>query len=103
MQRDRQAIDRLVLGLSGADQSIQAVQLSKQVTGTGVFLPDYKTSSALHSTFGVQRELARDFVVSADFVYRHFVHLTLGGAVGPACLYLCRENRSAGSLCQWGD
>lgn len=29
----------------------------------------------------MQRELARDFVVSADFAYRHFVHLTLGSAV----------------------
>jgi hypothetical protein len=71
----------LVQGLAKADQTVQAVQVTKQVTGTGVFLSDYKTSSALHSSFGIQRELARDFVVSADFAYRHFVHLTLGSAV----------------------
>ena len=38
-------------------------------------------SSALQASVGVQREIARDFVLSADFVYRHFVHLTLGSAV----------------------
>jgi hypothetical protein len=73
--------DGLVQALARADQTVQAVQLTKQVTGTGVFPSDCKTSSALHSTFGLQRELARDFVVSADFAYRHFVHLTLGSAV----------------------
>jgi hypothetical protein len=71
----------LLYGLANSDQAVQAIQLNKQVTDTGVFLSDYKTSSALHSSVGIQRELARDFVVSADFAYRHFVHLTLGSAV----------------------
>jgi Carboxypeptidase regulatory-like domain len=71
----------LVQGLANADQTIQAIQLTKQLTGTGVFPSDYKTSSALHTSVGVQRQIARDFVLSADFVYRHFVHLTLGNAV----------------------
>ena len=71
----------LVQSLANADPTIQAVQLTKQVSGTGVFPADYKTSSALHASVGVQREIARDFVLSADFAYRHFVHLTLGGAV----------------------
>jgi len=66
----------LVEGLANADQTIQAIQLTK--TGGGVFLSDYKTSSALHASFGVQREIARDLVLSADFAYRHFVHLALG-------------------------
>ena len=67
----------LVQALANADPTIQAIQLNKQ-TGTGVFPSDYKTSSALHSSVGVQREIARDFVLSADFAYRHFEHLTLG-------------------------
>ena len=71
----------LVQGLANADPTVQAIQLTKQVTGTGVFPSDYKTSSALHASVGIQREIARDFVLSADFAYRHFVHLTLGGAV----------------------
>src|SRR5262249_45002038 len=31
--------------------------------------------SAVHASIGVQREIARNFVLSADFVYRHFIHL----------------------------
>jgi hypothetical protein len=69
-----------VQDLANADPTVQAIQLTKQA-GTGVFLSDYKTSSALHASVGMQREVARDFVLSADFAYRHFVHLTLGGAV----------------------
>lgn len=67
----------LTQGLTNADPTIQAIQLTKQ-SGSGVFPADYKTSSALHASVGIQREIARDFVLSADFAYRHFVHLTLG-------------------------
>lgn len=68
----------LLQGLANGDSTVQAVQLTKQVSGTGVFPAGFKTSSALHASVGVQREIARDFVLSADFVYRHFVHLNLG-------------------------
>jgi hypothetical protein len=71
----------LVQRLATADPAFQAIQLTKQVTGTGVFPSDYKTSSSLHASVGIQHEIARDFVLSADFAYRHFVHLTLGSAV----------------------
>ena len=54
----------LVQRLTNGDQTVQAVQLTKLVTGTGVFPSDYKTSSALHSSMGVQREIAKDFVVA---------------------------------------
>jgi hypothetical protein len=67
----------LVQSLANANPAVQAIQLTKQA-GTGVFPSGYKTSSALHSSVGVQREIARDFVLSADFAYRHFEHLTLG-------------------------
>jgi hypothetical protein len=68
----------LVQALANANPTGQAIQFTKQATGTGVFPSDYKTSSALHASVGVQREIARDFVLSADFAYRHFEHLTLG-------------------------
>lgn len=55
------------------DASVQAIQLSKQ--GSTIFPADFKNPSALHVSAGVQREIARNFVLSADFVYRHFVHL----------------------------
>ncbi len=69
----------LARGLANADPTVQAIQLAK--SGGGVFPSDYKTSSALHASVGVQREIARDFVLSADFAYRHFLHLALGGAI----------------------
>jgi carboxypeptidase family protein len=67
--------------LANADPAVQAIQVSKQFSGANnrVFPADYQSPSALHSSLGVQREIARDFVLSADFAYRHFVHLSLGG------------------------
>ena len=61
--------------LTNADRSIQAIQLTKQGTLNPVDVPSW---TALHVNVGMQRELVRDFVVSADFVYRHFDHLGLG-------------------------
>jgi hypothetical protein len=56
--------------------SVQTIQISKQ---GGTILPtDFPDPSALHASVGVQREIGRNFVVSADFVYRHFVHLMEG-------------------------
>jgi hypothetical protein len=55
------------------DASVLAIQINKQ---GGTILPaDSPNPSALHASAGVQREIARNFVVSADFVYRHFIHL----------------------------
>src|SRR5216684_3936467 len=62
--------------LANADRSVQAIQVTKTGTLNPAHLP---TSSALHVNLGIQREIARDFVVSADFAYRHFIHLALGG------------------------
>jgi hypothetical protein len=60
---------------------VRAIQINKQLTGGAGFLfpVDYPSTSALHAGVGVQREVARDFVVSADFAYRHFIHVPLGG------------------------
>jgi hypothetical protein len=66
----------LLQKLANADPSVQAIQVTK----TGTLNPAHVPSpSALHVNLGLQREIARDFVVSADFVYRHFIHLALGG------------------------
>jgi hypothetical protein len=101
----------LIESLAKADATLQAVQLSKQASGTGVFAEDHKTSSALHASVGVQREIARDFVLTADFAYRHFVHLTLGpidlnhfnsihGPVIPACR--TTEENDPQAICSLG-
>jgi hypothetical protein len=66
----------LAQGLANADPTVQAIQVSKQAPG--VFPAGVPTLSALHTSLGVQREIARDFVLSADFAYRHFTHVDLG-------------------------
>jgi hypothetical protein len=66
----------LLQKLANADRSVEAIQMTK----TGTLNPAHVPSpSALHVNLGSQRKIARDFVVSADFVYRHFIHLALGG------------------------
>ena len=68
----------LTQSLTNADQNVQAIQVSKQALAR-IFPADYRTTASFHAGLGVQREIARDFVLNADFVYRHFTHLTLGG------------------------
>jgi hypothetical protein len=70
-------------GLASADPTVQAIQVTKQFSGAsnGLFPADYPWPSALHTSVGVQRQIARDFVLSADFAYRHFVHMFREGAV----------------------
>jgi len=66
----------LLRNLASSDRSVQAIQVTK----TGTLNPAHVPSpSALHVNLGLQREITRDFVVSADFAYRHFIHLALGG------------------------
>ncbi len=72
----------LLQKLANADRSVQAIQVTKTGTLNPAHVP---SSSALHFNLGLQREIARDFVVSAHFAYRHFIHLGLGrGALGGA-------------------
>jgi hypothetical protein len=56
--------------LANADRSVQQVQITKQVSGNAaaVFPVDVPTASAVHVNGGVQRELLRHLVVSADVV-----------------------------------
>ncbi|HEX6625744.1 MAG TPA: hypothetical protein VF064_18655, partial [Pyrinomonadaceae bacterium] len=94
----------LTRNLANADQSIQAIQLSKQAAQGAALNPvDVPSWSALHVNLGVQREVAREFVVSADFAYRHFDHIGLGqldlnhfnsarGPVIPRCLNETQRN-----------
>jgi len=101
----------LLQRLANADRSVQAIQVTK----TGTLNPaHFPTSSALHVNLGIQREIAQDFVVSADFAYRHFTHLDLGdfvaldlnhfdstgGPVIPKCMGAQRDDPQA--LCSNG-
>jgi Carboxypeptidase regulatory-like domain len=54
------------------DFSVTNVEMDKQGS---VDAADFPSVSATHFSLGVQREIARDFVVSADFVLRRFRHI----------------------------
>jgi len=71
----------LVQSLANAKPAAHAIQVSKQAPGFGISPADVPNPSALHANLGLQREIARDFVLSADFAYRHFVHVGQGGAL----------------------
>jgi hypothetical protein len=64
------------------------IQILKQ-SATVNFPTDNPSWSSQQVNAGVQREIARDFVVSADFVFRHFIH----GGMGPGGLDLNHFNR----------
>lgn len=71
----------LARSLSNAHPDVQAIQITKQAPAA-VFPESVPSPSALHVNLGLQREIARDFVLSADFAYRHFVHVPQnGGAI----------------------
>jgi hypothetical protein len=60
---------------------VQSIQIGKQAPAA-IFPADVPNPSALHTNLGLQRQIARDFVLSADLVYRHFVHVPQsGGAI----------------------
>jgi hypothetical protein len=68
--------------LANADESVQAIQVTKQSgANTGIYPADFPSPSALHASIGLQRQVARDFVVSTDLVFRHFVHTAREGSV----------------------
>ncbi len=76
-------------------------------SGSNLSDPFYETPYALHFSLGVQRELTRDLVLSADFAWRRFLHTFLPGIdyngfdrqpqgpVIPACTDAQRENVTA--------
>src|SRR5208283_2573467 len=70
-----QAEQLVPLNPNNTDLSLTTIDLFK--TGTELIPPNFSPPSAQHFSLGVQRQITKDFVVSADLVYRHFVHLVL--------------------------
>jgi hypothetical protein len=70
--------DGLANSLAHADPTVQQIQISKQAS-PAIFPVEVRNPSAVHVNAGVQRELARNLVLSADVVYRHFVHVPQNG------------------------
>jgi hypothetical protein len=61
------------------DSAVRAIQVTKQATN-GLYPTTVPTWSAQHLNLGVQRQIARDFVLTSDFIYRHFIHGGLGAS-----------------------
>ncbi|MBZ5619592.1 MAG: carboxypeptidase regulatory-like domain-containing protein [Acidobacteriia bacterium] len=80
-------------GFANADPSLRSVQIAKQVSGI-IFPADVPSWSSQNVNVGFQRELARDFVLGADFVFRHFIH----GGLGPNGLDLNHFNSVHGPV-----
>ena len=60
------------------DFTVRNLDLNKS-GGANLSDPFYEASYAMHFGVGVQRELASDLVVSADFAWRRFLHTFLSG------------------------
>ena len=72
----------LARSLANANPAVQQIEISKQQSAPAIFPETVPNPSAVHVNVGLQRELARDFVFSADIVYRHFTHVPdNGGAI----------------------
>ena len=73
----------LVQRLTNTDPTVQAIQVTKQLSGlnNGLYPAAFPSPSALHTSVGVQGRIAREFVVSGDFAYRHFLHTAREGLV----------------------
>ena len=57
---------------NNTDFSVTNIEADKQGSVVNTHMPD---ASSTNFSLGFQRQLATDFVVNADFVYRHFAHI----------------------------
>jgi hypothetical protein len=96
---------------NNTDFSVTNIEVDKQGSVVGAHMPN---ASSTNVGLGVQRELARDFVINADVVYRHFVHIGgsypelidvnhFSSARGPV-LHICTgaERTNPKALCSLG-
>ncbi len=83
------------------DLSVRNINVTKQ--GTDLFQNNYPSPYSRHISLGVQREVIRNLVVTADFVYRHFYKQEVGtidynrfnrvaGPVIPRCANTAQAN-----------
>jgi hypothetical protein len=62
---------------NGKDLSVRGIDITKQAvgpSGEGIFVSDLTTGYSFQVTAGVQREVARNMILSVDFVRRRAVH-----------------------------
>ena len=61
---------------SPSQASLAVTTIGFAKSGTELISPDFVPDSAQHFSLGVQRQITPDLAFTADFVYRHFIHLT---------------------------
>jgi len=57
--------------------AVRTIDFAK--SGTELIANDFTPDSGQHLSIGVQRQIKSDFAISADFVYRHFLHQQIRG------------------------
>ncbi len=62
----------------GAPNSLSVRTLNVFKTGDELLPTDYRVPQTQHFNLGIQRQLRQDFVVTADFVWRHSLYLDMG-------------------------
>jgi len=72
------------------DLGVRGIEVAK--AGSDLLSQEYPTPYSSHFNIGVQREIFRDTVLSADFVHRHFIHQLFSG------IDLNRNNRVQGPV-----
>lgn len=95
------------------DLSVRNLNLTKAVArGSALLAPDQSSAYSEHFNLGIQRAISGQLAVSADFVFRQFIHQGIngvdynhwdrvGGPVIPTCQPGQRENPAA--LCSLGE
>ncbi len=68
-------IQQLGINPNNTDLSVRTIDVFK--TGTELFSKDFTPGKAEHFSAGVQRQLTNDWAISADYVYRRFLHQQL--------------------------
>ena len=97
----RAQLEAQVKAQTRSDLAIRNVDVAKQATN--LIPAHYPASYSEHFNFGVQRELRRDMVLNADFVFRQSIHQEIGsldynryfratGPVAPKCTPLQASN-----------
>ena len=104
--------DGLLQSSQNTNRSFQQIEVTK--TGVGLNRSEVPRTSALHVNAGIRRQLAKDFVVNADVVFKRFNHLGLGqidanhydskaaGSAIPKCVSL-EERNDPQALCSAGQ
>jgi len=69
----------LLSQLNPNNRDFSVLNIDRDKAASNLSDPFYQTPYALHFSLGVQRELARDLVLTADFAWRRFLHTFING------------------------